>query len=596
MNPAFRQRCESALTHPVTAAALAVLLLNDVVLKALWPNPWTTGKLSDLAWVIFASPLLAFLLSLVTRGNLRAERAAFAAAYVGLPVLYAAFNTFEPVHDAILRALSLAGGSGPGSPLDPADSLVIPIGLAAAVWVWRREPAAPNSLRMRLGLLTAAVAALASVATSQYEPPDIARGITVVGINEDGMIMAADSYGFQRIIYLNIWISNDGGLQWDLTDQSMNETGDDPIVWGSQMTETPRGIYTIDGPNIVRYFNSKQEIVYSAAYLQQEANVVVEKQRLRQEEITTTPWNIAYDDVSGNVIAAMGVQGVVVGAPDGQWRRVTVGSYNPTDFSLIRKARTLLNAHFWVAVLALSLSFTAVALVLSKYRREDLTLGIVSSIAGLPALTLALALIAAALLFIMFTGTGILFGLLLPLVFAGAAWMWVNRSSEKEIAQYRREADGLTRYSHDRQTRILVRKGLILTISAWGVVASILLLPSYPDPVFPSELNTGFSWIAVILALVFATIAAVSCWPQKRHWIAVASTMAGMYLLTTLVFILWIQGAIMLYVAKASAVALLALATLALTRYLKRGQPQHPPDGPAMTTLCPCGCGGPVYH
>ena len=94
----FRTRCASALTHPATVAALVTLLLNDVVFKAMWPDAWVTGKLSDLAWVVFALPLLAFLLSLFTRGHEFAARAAFLSAYAGLPLLYAAFNTFEPVH------------------------------------------------------------------------------------------------------------------------------------------------------------------------------------------------------------------------------------------------------------------------------------------------------------------------------------------------------------------------------------------------------------------------------------------------------------------------------------------------------------------
>ena len=68
----FRRRCESTLTHPATLAALVVLLVNDLVLKALWPHPWTTGKLSDLAWMVFAPPLLAYLLSFAARDNLRA--------------------------------------------------------------------------------------------------------------------------------------------------------------------------------------------------------------------------------------------------------------------------------------------------------------------------------------------------------------------------------------------------------------------------------------------------------------------------------------------------------------------------------------------
>ena len=53
----------------------------------------------------------------------------------GLPLLYAAVNTFQPVHDVVLRVLGTIGRDGPRSPLDPTDSLVIPISMAAALWV-----------------------------------------------------------------------------------------------------------------------------------------------------------------------------------------------------------------------------------------------------------------------------------------------------------------------------------------------------------------------------------------------------------------------------------------------------------------------------
>jgi hypothetical protein len=46
-----------ALLHPVTLAALSVLLINDHVLKAAWPGP-VTGKLSDLAGLVFFPILL----------------------------------------------------------------------------------------------------------------------------------------------------------------------------------------------------------------------------------------------------------------------------------------------------------------------------------------------------------------------------------------------------------------------------------------------------------------------------------------------------------------------------------------------------------
>ena len=85
MKTSFRQKCGSALTHPLTIGALLTLLLNDLALKSLWPDHWVTGKLSDLAWVVFSPPLLAFLLSYLCRRNPLAERGTFAASYVGAP-------------------------------------------------------------------------------------------------------------------------------------------------------------------------------------------------------------------------------------------------------------------------------------------------------------------------------------------------------------------------------------------------------------------------------------------------------------------------------------------------------------------------------
>lgn len=107
---AFRRRAAAALTHPLTLAALATLIVNDIALKRAFPDAWATGKISDLAWMVFAPPLLAYALSLLAGRSALGRRAGFGIAYAGLPLLYAAFNTFEPVHDAILRGLALVGG------------------------------------------------------------------------------------------------------------------------------------------------------------------------------------------------------------------------------------------------------------------------------------------------------------------------------------------------------------------------------------------------------------------------------------------------------------------------------------------------------
>ncbi len=365
----FRRRAESALTHPATVAALGVLLLNDLLLKSLWPHSWLTGKLSDLAWLIFALPLLTFMLSFVVRGNLRARRVAFLAAYVGLPILYAAFNTFEPVHDWIMRGISLAGGAA-GSPRDATDSLVIPLAWGAALWVWRREVPAAGAMRLRWAVLVAGVAALASVAST---PPDSLNGVRGVGVSVDGSIVADVNYKDFRSID-DTYLSVDGGLTWNPAEQRLES-----VDWGRESVDTPRGRFTLDGPRVLRVNadGGQEEVVYSTAHLREKGNVWVQKvstEKLYEVRvIATRPLGIVYDDLSGNLVVALGIQGVVTGTPAGEWTAVAVGPYEPTDFSFEGKTRLLLSdIEFWAAALALCVSMTAFGLMASQYQLGDL--------------------------------------------------------------------------------------------------------------------------------------------------------------------------------------------------------------------------------
>ena len=370
MNSTLRQRCASALMHPVTLAALGVLLVNDLLFKALWPGAWIPGKLSDLAWMVFAPPLLAFMLSFAAGRHAARQRTAFLAAYAGLPLLYAAFNTFTPVHDVILRVLGFIGGDGPRSPLDPTDSFVIPIAMAAALWVWGRPPLETESIRARLALLVAVAAALVSVASS-YPPAN--WGIGDVGRNESGNLAAVTRPNYRLPPEpFRGYESMDGGLTWTVSDTV------DPLEtqrWQRSEVKDPSGaVYELSDPHVIQSYEgtSDRAVVYSYEYLQHDGNqwaLALDNRDIRDRAISTRPENLFYDDRSGNLIVAMGLQGVVVVAPDGTSTRVAVGPYSPTDFSFGGKLRTYLGLLFDQEMLVfvgfaflLTFSFAAFAL------------------------------------------------------------------------------------------------------------------------------------------------------------------------------------------------------------------------------------------
>ena len=550
LNNSFRHRCASALMHPATVAAVAVLLLNDVVFKSLWPGSWVTGKLSDFAWVVFASPLLAFLLSFLVGRNASGQRVAFLGAYVGLPLLYATFNTFTPVHNLILRGLSIASGGTAGSPLDVTDSLVVPCGLGIAVWVWRGRVASTESLRLRWTLLMAGVAALASVATSG-SPPSPTEWFTGVSSDKTLIVQGLREY----------YESNDGGTTWTATSQDQGED----VEWGGTRVQTPRGTYVIEGSDINLIApGGESKKVYSVDFLRKDANVWAQKystRRLRsdltdiygdpQRLVVTEPINIVYDERTTNVVVAMGLQGVLVGDSDETWRRVAVGDFAPTDFSFPAKARLMLSLHFWLGMLTFSLSFLAGALALSQrglslpgipaagsaavYRRMTgvLLLLIVLSIVLFFGPWLQLPFSPGAIVFLFVS---------LPLVSAAFAWAWPGQSN--------------------------VRIVIAFIFAVLGAVLSTGSFPPYEGDVgtFYVDLDPLFT----IAGLTFAIVALAIYPPRRRQVTASAVALVSMNASIILPSVLWLTGGLTLIVASVASIALLIMTAYALRRHLIR--------------------------
>lgn len=130
----MRREHESGLLHPIALAAIAVLVINDHVLKEAYPS-WLTGKLSDVAGLVFFPLLAAALLAFVIR--IDRERL-LTACVIATGVGFAAIKLWEPatvVCEQVLGMLQLSAG-----PVDivrdPTDVLALPALLAAA-WVGR---------------------------------------------------------------------------------------------------------------------------------------------------------------------------------------------------------------------------------------------------------------------------------------------------------------------------------------------------------------------------------------------------------------------------------------------------------------------------
>ncbi|WP_067173473.1 hypothetical protein [Microtetraspora niveoalba] len=175
------------LGHPATVVATAVLLLNDHVFKDLWPGP-VTGKLSDVAGLVVAPPLVALLV-----------RCPAPAAIVLTGTLFTLVKVTAAGAEAASWLWSLLVPSRVVA--DPTDLIALPaLGLA---WLCQRRAAWRPPVRLPRAVLVVPLAVFAVTATSAAPGPPSA-----VSVEIRGAAIVVRAYAAQNSA------STDGGATW----------------------------------------------------------------------------------------------------------------------------------------------------------------------------------------------------------------------------------------------------------------------------------------------------------------------------------------------------------------------------------------------
>ena len=195
------------LLHPVVLAAVVILAVNDHLLKSAYPG-WLTGKVSDIAGLIFFPLLLQALWQLATREPRPSEmRPTLIICVAVTAVGFTATKLVPAVTDTVAHTMGIAQWllAVPISAVLAADmpalrpvlitrdatdlialpALLLPLGIAPAV---SRRPEASGSSRnrhlRRLGALV--LAALATLGTSQSSPGTVGSDDVVFQLPEEG--------------------------------------------------------------------------------------------------------------------------------------------------------------------------------------------------------------------------------------------------------------------------------------------------------------------------------------------------------------------------------------------------------------------------
>ncbi len=187
-NPLAARR---ALIHPLWLGALALLAVNDHLLKGSGHLPgWLTGKLSDFAGLVVAPALLAVLLRLSSRRGLFAAHLATGLVFAAIKIFPAAARAFEALAALTPFPWTIT--------VDPTDLLALPA-LAVAWRVLVPVMARPLPERPVVYRVAAIGGSLACAATSESPPPCSDQFCGTIPAETASLVLANDT-GEQRLL------------------------------------------------------------------------------------------------------------------------------------------------------------------------------------------------------------------------------------------------------------------------------------------------------------------------------------------------------------------------------------------------------------
>lgn len=335
------------LAHPAFTGAVAVLAVNDHVLKGRAPAP-LTGKLSDVAGVFV----------IAVAGAALTRRPRWATAFTG--VGFVALKTSPAV---AWLAAPLLGGTTRTDATDLVALASLYPAFRLASGHLRPTPTGEHPVAHQAAAVAAAgVAVLAVSATSCLEPAVV------------DAFAVQDGRAFARISgQLTLWaVSDDGGVSW-------REAPSGPsAVPASEACSPSLGCFRVDGESVD---HARPGRPFATAF------AFTPEQQRRMQQRAEQECGLAVRDMfaavavvpradGDHVVVAMGTQGVLHRSPQGRWTREAVLDRRPLPLHGPSRLRLLSLAPFAVALLS------PLALVLG-WRRRARRVGVVGFLVAL---------------------------------------------------------------------------------------------------------------------------------------------------------------------------------------------------------------------
>jgi hypothetical protein len=333
----------NAFRHPLILASIGLLIVNDHILKRLFPSA-LTGKLSDFAGLFFFPFLLGVLLQVVFRLT---ARWALLAGIFSSALVFSALKLLPQVNSTAHHLLENLLGLPVQIILDPTDLIALLV-FFPAWWLWvhmGKKPAGSQSPG-RLAYAALVVGSLAAMATSHPLGPAKAYRV-----HSDGNLIYVGVGHYHRID--KVIESMDGGNIWKTSREFLDGSLRLP-VGGEQLAQdlfaepvasplvicnptNTENCYRISGTDVVENSNDggrSWEIAWQIP-----SGRIDFMNRAHSYPFHDSPddhfFDMAFGLEDGDTVLylAMGNEGIIKLFPDGNWERIGIDPhYSLTPF------------------------------------------------------------------------------------------------------------------------------------------------------------------------------------------------------------------------------------------------------------------------
>lgn len=333
------------LASPLFASTVAVLLLNDRVLKHSMPG-LVTGKLSDLAGLAMVGILLV-----VISGRPAIALPVTAVAWIGLKTVPGVAEFVAPILGGVTRR-------------DPSD--LYALGVLPIVGVWAASQLRdPNRRRaqLTLALLLGGIALFAATATSCG--PSVTTDLLTSASVPRTIVAKLGTTGYTE------WAVSSDGVHWRSIRKPTSDLG--PVQ--TSVCDETIGCFRVRNGDRVEQRLGRSEWVKTFAFSQQQVDSRRERMGCGQRFRGFSSIAI----IGRRVVVGMGDDGLLVRQPDEHWVRQGLLSYEPLR---IDGAQWMRNLPLWV-LLGVGGALGVYAGVVFARRRQHYWWGVTAALLGL---------------------------------------------------------------------------------------------------------------------------------------------------------------------------------------------------------------------